>query len=272
LYFSDFHTHRVLAVDLEGHAETIAHVPGQPAGLGWLADGRLLIASMRDRKVLRQEKDGRLSVHADLMDWAPWHVNDMLVDQDGRAWVGNFGFDLHGGAPLSTTALHCVEPDGTVHVAAEDLGFPNGTVLMPDGKSMVIAETTMNRLTAFTVKDGVLSDRREWARFGPPPASRNIGEAIATLDVLPDGICLDAEGAIWVTDPIHARILRVTEGGRIEAELPTGIPVFACMLGGNDGCTLFACVAPSFDERECAANHQASIVMTRVEVPRAGLP
>src|SRR6516165_3356177 len=123
LYLSDFYTHRVLAVAMDGTTETWAHVPRQPSGLGFVADGRMLIVSMRDRKVLRREADGSLVEHADLSGLAPWHANDMLVDRDGRAWVGNFGFDLTGGAQARSTVLICVEPDGTPHVAADGLGF-----------------------------------------------------------------------------------------------------------------------------------------------------
>ena len=124
LYVSDFYTHRVLAVAMDGTAETLAHVPQQPSGLGFLPDGRVLIVSMRDRKILRREVDGSLVQHADLSGLAPWHLNDMLVNHDGRAWVGNFGFDLTGGARARTTVLICVEPDGTAKVVADRLGFP----------------------------------------------------------------------------------------------------------------------------------------------------
>jgi sugar lactone lactonase YvrE len=273
LYFSDFYTHRVLAVTLEGAAETVADVPQQPAGLGFLPDGRVLIASMRDRKVLRREADGSLAVHADLSALAPWHVNDMLVDGDGRAWVGNFGFDLHGGAAACTTVLICVEPDGTARVAADGLGFPNGMVLTPDGRTLIVAETTMNRLSAFPVAGGSLGERRDWAAFGDPPSSTNVAEFIGQAAVVPDGICLDAEGAVWVADPVNRRLLRVAEGGRILDELTAdGLALFACMLGGDDGRTLFACAATAIAEAELAANLQASVVMTRVEVPHAGLP
>lgn len=272
LYVSDFYTQRVLAIAMDSTPETVAHVPQQPSGLGFLPDGRLLIVSMRDRKVLRREADGSLVEHADLSALASWHCNDMLVDHDGRAWVGNFGFDLNG-AQTCNTVLMCVDPDGAVRVVADDLGFPNGTVLTPDGRTLIVAESLMNRLTAFTVSGGTLSERRTWAKFGEPPTSTNVGEALAQLDVAPDGICLDAEGAVWVADATHSRLLRVAEGGRILEELKTGgVGVFACMLGGEDGRTLFACVAPTFHEAEASVNHRAAIWMTRVTVPHGGLP
>lgn len=273
LYVSDFYTHRVLAVSIDGATETVAHVPRQPSGLGFLADGRMLIVSMRDRKVLRREADGSLVEHADLSGLAPWHLNDMLADHDGRAWVGNFGFDLMGGARARTTVLICVEPDGTAHVAADGLGFPNGMVLTPDGGTLIVAESTMNRLSAFSAASGLLGERRTWAAFGDPPASTDAAQLLQQVEVAPDGICLDAEGAVWVADAEHSRLLRVAEGGHIIEERKTdGVGVFACMLGGDDGRTLFACVAPTFHEAEASANHRASIVMTKVDVPHAGLP
>jgi sugar lactone lactonase YvrE len=273
LYLSDFYTHRVLAVSMDGTTETLAHVPQQPSGLGFLAEGRMLIVSMRDRKVLRREAEGSLVEHADLSRLAPWHLNDMLVDDDGRAWVGNFGFDLMGGAEARTTVLISVEPDGTPQVAADGLGFPNGMMLTPDGGTLIVAESTMNRLSAFPVASGLLGERRTWAAFGDPPTSTDVGEVLKRVAVAPDGICLDAECAVWVADAAHSRLLRVAEGGRvIEVRKTGGVRVFACMLGGDDGCTLFASVAPTFHEAEASANHQASVLMTKVEVPHAGLP
>lgn len=275
LYVSDFYTQRVLAVAMDGTTETLAHVPQQPSGLGFLPDGRMLIVSMRDRKVLRQETDGSLVEHADLSGLAPWHLNDMLVDHDGRAWVGNFGFDLMSGAPACTTVLIGVERDGMAKVVADRLGFPNGMVLTPDGGTLIVAESTMNRLSAFNVALGslALGERRTWAAFGDPPTSINVRQGLGEVAVAPDGICLDAEGAVWVADAAHSRLIRVAEGGRILEERKTqGVGVFACMLGGDDGCTLFASVAPTFHEAEASTNHQASILMTKVEVPHAGLP
>ncbi len=273
LYVSDFYTQRVLAIAMDGTAETVARVPQQPSGLGFLPDGRMLIVSMRDRKVLRREFDGSLVEHADLSALAPWHCNDMLVDRDGRAWVGNFGFDLMSGAPPRSTVLIGISSDGTASIAADDLGFPNGMVLTPDGCTLIVAESMMDRLTAFEVNAGKLSNRRTWAAFGAPPTSTNVSEALAQLTVASDGICLDAEGAVWIADATHGRLVRVAEGGRILDEIKTdGMGVFACMLGGDEGRTLFACVAPTFHEAEAKANHQAAIWMTRVEVPHAGLP
>ena len=273
LYFSDRYTRRVLAVSLDGKLETYARTPGLPAGLGFLPDGRLLITSMRDHKVLRREHDGSIVEHADLSGLATGDLNDMLVDAEGRAWVGNFGFDLFAAAPARSTVLISVAPNGQAAIAVRDLAFPNGTVLTPDGRTLIIAETLANRLSAFTVSNGVLSERRTWAAFGNQPATTDVGRIVQESEVVPDGICLDAEGAVWVADVAHRRLIRVAEGGRILEELETnGLCAFACMLGGDDGQTLFACAAPTFDETEAAAHHRSVILMTRIAVPHAGLP
>jgi len=273
LYFSDRYTRRILAVSIYGSVETYAKTDGLPAGIGFLPDGRLLIVSMRDRKVLCREHNGSIVEHADLSALAPGHLNDMLVDDVGRAWVGNFGFDLFGGEPARSTVLICVAPDGTRLIAAGDLAFPNGTVLTPDNRTLIIAETLANRLSAFTVSAGALSDRRTWAAFGDPPATTDVGKILEGAAVAPDGICLDAEGAVWVADVLNQRVIRVTEGGAIVQELKTNdLCAFACMLGGDDGQMLFVCAAPTFGETEAAAHHRSSILMTKVEVPHAGLP
>jgi sugar lactone lactonase YvrE len=272
LWLSDFYTEKVVAIDDRGHHEVMAEVPGQPSGLGFLPDGRALIVSMRDRRILRREQDGELTEHADLSGLVGAHLNDMVVDEHGGAFVGDFGFDLMGGAPIATTGLTHVAPDGTAQTVAEDLLFPNGMVLR-DGV-LVVAETFGARLTAFDVAaDGGVARRREWARFGPQPAGTDVGEALGGLAVAPDGIAGDAEGAIWVADALHARLLRVAEGGEVLEERPTGgIGVFACMLGGEDGCTLYACAAPSFAEHERRAAREAVLLATRVDVPHAGRP
>ena len=228
---------------------------------------------MRDRKILRREPDGTIVEHADLSALAAGYLNDMLVDDEGYAWVGNFGFDLFGGEPACSTTLICVAPDGSPAIAARDLAFPNGTVLTPGGHTLIVAETLGNRLTAFNLSDGWLSGRRTWAAFGDPPTTTDVGKILEQADVAPDGICLDAEGAVWVADVLNRRVIRINEGGTIVQELKTDeMCAFACMLGGNEGQTLFVCAAPTFDESKAAAHHRSSILMATVEVPRAGLP
>lgn len=272
LWLSDFYTHRVVAITADGRIETMAEVPQQPSGLGFLPDGRALIVSMRDRRVLRREASGALELHADLSALAPWHLNDMIVDAAGRAYVGNFGWDLMSGAPARTTCLIRVDPDGRASVAADDLVFPNGTAITGDGRTMIISESFAGHLSAFDIAaDGSLSGRRVWARLGDPTG--DLKDGIPKGAVVPDGLCLDAEGAVWVADAVGNRVVRVAEGGRVLDQISTGdLGVFACMLGGEDGRTLFMCAAPSFAEHECMNTRNAKVLYTRVGVAHAGLP
>jgi sugar lactone lactonase YvrE len=193
----------------------------------------------------------------------------MVVDAAGRAFVGNFGFDLMGGAPLETASLHRVDPDGTVTEAASGLWFPNGMALTPDGVLLVV-ETFGNRVSAFDLTDdGRLTGQRVWAEFGPLPQDRAVEAALGQLSVAGDGACLDAEGGLWVADAIGDRLVRVVEGGTITDEVRPGSPVYACALGGEDGRTLFACTAPDFHAEARAAATEARLVAVRVDVPAA---
>jgi sugar lactone lactonase YvrE len=275
LYVSDFYTGDVVAVDLDGGAdpETVANVPAQPSGLGWMPDGSMLVVSMRDRRVLRVRDGGAPEVHADLSELAPWHLNDMVVDSRGRAYVGNFGFDLMSGAPIRTAGIIRVDADGSAKVAAEDLRFPNGTVILPDARTLVVSETLGGRLTAFDLgDDGTLSNRRVWAKLSETADTEDLGELIAAGGVAPDGMALDAEGAIWVADALGGPVLRVREGGEILEEISPGTGVFSCALGGADGRTLVMCAAPSFAEHERRDTREALLLACEVDVPRAGLP
>jgi sugar lactone lactonase YvrE len=270
IWFSDFYTHRVLSAREDGSDLRVeAEVPQQPSGLGWLPDGRLIVVSMRDRKLLRREADGTLVTHADLSEHAAGYLNDLVVDAQGRVYVGNFGFDLMAGAPLEPAPLHRVELDGTVTVAAPELWFANGSVLTADGV-LLVNETFGNRISAFDVgADGELSNHRVWAEFGPLPTERAVDKMLAQLSVAPDGGCLDAEGGWWAADAMNGRLIRVTEGGTITDEVSPGTGVFACALGGTDGKTLFACAAPDFDEHARSAAREGKLIATRVQVPRA---
>jgi len=272
LWLSDFYTHQVIATDLQGRVEPIAQVPHQPSGLGWLPDGRLLVVSMRDRKILRREADGTLVEHADLASIAGGHANDMVVDRHGNAYVGNFGFDLMGGAPASTARMALVTPDGAVRAVADGLHFPNGAMITPDGKTLIVAETFGNRLSAFTIApDGGLGPRRDWATFAPLPEGQELMALMPQLQLAPDGAALDAEGAVWVADAMGHRVLRVAEGGTVLQTVSTGaMGVFACALGGPGGTTLFLCVAPDFSEQARKAAREAAVWTTQVTVPAAG--
>ena len=257
LWFSDFYSHRVLAVDLEGRVETVAEVPGQPSGLGWTPDGNLLVVSMLDRSLMRQDGAELVQV-ADLSALASGPCNDMVVDASGRAYVGNFGFQRRQGEEPRSTCIVRVDPDGTTTVVADDLWFPNGTVITPDGDILIVAETIAHRLTAFDIGlGGSLANRRPFAEIEGG---------------YPDGICLDDEGAVWVADPRGNAVLRVFEGGRVGRRISTGSRgAFACMLGGDDRRTLFVCTNIGSGP-ETAQRKEGRIETIRVEVPGAGLP
>jgi sugar lactone lactonase YvrE len=274
-WVSDFYRHLVLTVTPEGDVEEVLEVPGQPSGLGWLPDGSLLIVSMKDAQLLRRSPDGEVTTHADLSGVLAGNVNDMVVSETGHAYVGSFGFDLMSGQPPAMSRLAHVAPDGTVGVAADDLAFPNGAVITPDGSTLIVGETMGCAYTAFTIgPDGGLTDRRTWAQLAPRPEVGGFEETLGQVTVAPDGCALDAEGAIWLADAMGGRLLRVAEGGEIleEQPAPGGGGVFACMLGGDDGRTLLACCAPDFFEHERAAKREASLWTLRVDVPHAGLP
>jgi sugar lactone lactonase YvrE len=258
LWFSDFFHAQVFSAGEQGDLRAEFAVPGSPSGLGWRPDGGLLVVSMQDRRLLLR-RGGALETVAELSAFTGGHCNDMLVDAQGRAYVGNFGFDLYAGEPPRTTRLLRVDPDGSVHVAAEELTFPNGMALTPDGRTLIVAETHANRLTAFNVNPatGELSQRRLWADLP---------------GVFVDGLCLDAEGAIWVADARGHRVLRVAEGGRVLQTVHSGAQhSYACMLGGHDGRTLYVCTAPGIGPVH-GATRQGRICSLRVEVPHAGLP
>jgi sugar lactone lactonase YvrE len=268
LWFSDFQDHAVKRCTPTGTVTTEVTTPQHPSGLGWLPDGRLLIVSMQDRKVLRREQDGTLVVHADLNHVATWHCNDMVVDAQGRAYVGNFGFDLETAIRTqtvdeimtnhATAVLARVDPDGSVHTVARDLHFPNGSVITPDGRTLIVGETLGSVLTAWDIAaDGSLSNQRVWAPLAPRTA---------------DGICLDADGQIWVANPFAPEVFRVAEGGEVTDTVETSQPCYACMLGGDDGRTLFALTAASASEAEVAAARSGKIETARVTSPRAGRP
>jgi sugar lactone lactonase YvrE len=181
----------------------------------------------------------------------------MVVDARGRAYVGNFGFDLNGGAPHAPTNLALVHADGRVEVAASDLLFPNGAVITPDGRTLIVGETMAARLTAFDIAEGGrLSNRRVWAQLER---------------AIPDGICLDAEGAIWVASPISHGVLRVREGGEVLQRISVENQAYACMLGGADRRTLYICTAETHDPAKTSGN-RGRIEVAQVDVPGAGLP
>ena len=268
LWFSDFYAHAVKSVSLAGDLRTEFEIDDQPSGLGWQPDGTMLIVSMVKRQVLRRTPDGKIAVHADLGDIATFHCNDMVVDSAGGAYVGNFGFNLDEAiesrgvesvlADHPTAKLAYVSPDGQVRVAAEGMHFPNGPVITPDGKTLILGETLAGVLTAFDIgSGGELTGRRVWAPTSPR---------------VPDGICLDAEGAIWVANPIAPECVRIAEGGAVLEVIETAAPCFACMLGGDDGQTLFMLTASGSGAAQASASKTGKILVASVDAPRAGRP
>lgn len=257
LWLSDMHAHVVYRIDAQGHKTTMAEVPNRPSGLGWLPDGRLLIVSMIDKQILVQNPDG-LTLWSDLSELARYHCNDMVVDAEGQAWVGNFGFDLQGGAEPIPTELIRVDAAGHPTIAATDLLFPNGSVITPDGKTLIVAETFGAALTAFDLSpQGTLENRRIWASLE---------------GAVPDGICLDAVGGIWVASPTSHECLRVIEGGQVTDRITVADQAFACMLGGDDGRRLFILTAPDGDPANCAAAKAGKVLYVDVDVEGAGWP
>ena len=273
-WVSDFYRHTVSRIAPDGSEEVVVEVAAQPSGLGWLPDGSLVISSMKDHKVLRLH-DGELSVLADLSELAGGHLNDLVTDPQGRTYVGNFGFDLMGGGNPAAAELIRVDPDGTATVVASDLRFPNGTVITPDGGTLIVGETMGNRYTAFDIEvDGSLGNRRTWAEFGPVPTAETFAEGLGQIVISPDGCSLDADGRIWAADALGNRCLLVAPGGEIldEVRAPGDLGIYACALGGDDGRTLLLCAAPDFFEHNRMGATEAVLYTTTVDVPHAGLP
>ena len=234
LWFSNWGAQEIVAVDLEGECEVVARVPTTgPFCIDWLPDGRLLVVAGQEAKLLRGNLDGSLSTHAELesISKRPW--NDIVVDGRGNAYVGNIGFDFPEGE-FAPGILALVTPDASARPVADGVAFPNGIVVTPDNSTLILAESYGNRLTAFDIAaDGGLSNRRVWADLG---------------DGVPDGICLDAEGAVWYGDVPNKRCMRVREGGEVLQTVELDRGCFACMLGGEDGRTLFMVAADMTSE------------------------
>ncbi|WP_295886588.1 SMP-30/gluconolactonase/LRE family protein [uncultured Thiohalocapsa sp.] len=256
-WFTDQHAHRVLAMAADGGLTTIATTEDRPGGLGWLPNGELLCVLMTTRQIVRVV-DGGLRPYADLSQHAPWHCNDMVVDSAGRVYAGNFGYDVDGGAPKTPTELLLVETDGSITPFADGLIFPNGSAITPDGRNLLVGETFANRVSWFELgPDGRMTDRGLWAGLG---------------EATPDGICLDADGALWIASPGTHETLRVARGGEILARCETTGTPYACMLGGPERRTLHVCTAETCDPEQAAQLKSGRIEAVEVAVPGAGLP
>jgi sugar lactone lactonase YvrE len=254
LWFSDWGAQEIIAVDLEGESEVIVRVPSFPFCIDFLPDGRLLIVSASDRLLLRREPDGPLVTHADLSTLSEHPWNDIVVDGRGNAYIGNIGFDFPE-AEFAPGTLALVTPDGSARQVADGVAFPNGIVVTPDNSTLIVAESYANRLTAFDITaDSNLSNQREWADLGGG---------------VPDGICLDAEDAVWYGDVPNKRCVRVREGGEVLQTIDLDRGCFACMLGGPDGKTLFI-VAQEWSGMESTADGERTGQLLTAPAPAAG--
>ena len=257
LWLTDQHAGEILTVDLLGNAERVSEHIDRPGGLGRLPNGTLLVVLMNERKVCRLVKN-QLELHADLSELASAPCNDMVVDDYGRAYVGNFGYDIEAGEPKSNAELILVEPNGSARVVSRELAFPNGAVITPERDTLIVAETFSSRISAFDIDDdGSLRNHRVWA---------------ALADKQPDGICLDAEGAVWFACPKSGRVHRVHEGGEIVDSIETSVPPYACMLGGPDRTKLFALGSATNVAEEAARSRSGTVEVVEVDVPGAGIP
>jgi sugar lactone lactonase YvrE len=255
LYFSDWSAGEVVAVDLAGHSEVIAHVASLPLCTAWLPDGRLVIVSSPDGRLLRREPDGSLVTYADLGQ-PGW--NDIVVDGRGNAYVNRAGFNPMAGEAFTPGLVALVTADGSVRQVADDIAFPNGMAVTPDNATLIIADSYRHSLVAFDIgADGGLSNRRVWAELG---------------EGTPDGICLDAQGAVWYADVPNQRCVRVAEGGAVFQTVGLDRGCFACALGGPDGTTLFMVAAEWRGMSEMVPPSTGRVLATQVDVPGAGWP
>ena len=267
LWYSDFYDKAVKSVDLQGDVRLEVQLDEQPSGLGWLPNGRLLVVCMESLTLKRLETNG-LVLHADLSRYSKYRCNDMVLDQQGNAYVGNFGFNLDQEMKArgveSVIADHPkanlvkVTPRGEVTVASGGMSFPNGSVITPDGKTLIVAETFGLCLTAFDIiENGELKNRRVWAATGAR---------------VPDGICINADGNIWVANAVSNECFLVAQGGEVLDIVNTSQNCFACMLGGDDGKTLFMLTAKSSQAKIVGATRTGKIEVTKVASPGAGCP
>ena len=255
LFFSDWSAGEVIAVDLAGRSEVIARVKSLPLCTAWLPDGRLVIVSSQAGQLLRREPDGSLIVYADLMETG-W--NDIVADGRGNAYVNRVGFDLMAGEAFKPGFVALVTADGAVREVADDLALPNGMAVTADNSTLIVADSHRHHLVAFDIgADGGLSGRRIWADLGHGA---------------PDGICVDAEGAVWYADVPGQRCVRVAEGGAVLRTVPLDRGGFACALGGPAGTTLFIVAAQWRGMAELVAPGSGQVLATEVEVPGAGWP
>lgn len=266
LWFCDYATNQVMNVDLQGKVQTVFELPDGPTATCWTPDGRLLVVSSSARRLLKLEDDALVEV-ADMSNLVPYPCGELVVDGQGQAYVGNVGYDIFQQGvgfqdePQNGLIL-LVTPDGSARIVADGLAFPNGMVITPDGQTLIVAESHAARMTAFTIEpDGSLSHRRVWAQF-----DAGTGE----YPIVPDGLCLDADGAVWVASPPTREVMRVHDGGQIVNRIPVDTFPLACMLGGPDRRTLYILTTEILNPAD--SNVRGRIEYVQVDVPGAGLP
>src|SRR5579862_4582973 len=265
LWLTDIWGHRVLRVGPDGAARVAHEFPEDedPAGLGWLPDGRMLVVGMSGRVVYVVD-DGVAAVHADLRPMTPYPLNDMIVADDGTAYVSGFGWDYFGGGTYADSTLVRVRPDGRADTVADAMMAPNGIALTADGRSLVVAEPAGGRLSRFTVAlGGTLTDRQLI------PLDKAPGATFVT----PDGICLDAQGAVWAADPMGHRVIRVMPGGAVERviAIEDGYPL-ACVLGGPARRVLYVAIGAATTKKDRPVEPRGRVVALDADVPGAGRP
>jgi sugar lactone lactonase YvrE len=235
----------------------VARFPHRPGGIGWLPDGRMLVVEMHERKIYRLDPGG-MAVHSNLSGQIPHMLNDMVVDSRGYAYVGNVGFDYLGGESPRPTFLTMVDPQGGFHRVAEDMHSANGMAILQDGRTLVVAETSACRLTAFDIgQDGTLGNRRVWAELGKG---------------MPDGIAADADDCIWAAMFFGKAVWRVKQDGEIIDKAVPATEAYACALGGPERRTLFVATSTTHDPDKCRALRSGRIEMMKVGVSGAGSP
>jgi sugar lactone lactonase YvrE len=258
LWFSDVYDFTLKTVDLSGATRVVASVPGRPSGLGVLPDGRMLMATALERVVYAVADDGTMEIVADLSSRATGLLNDMVVDRQGRAYVGDTGFNVAAGEEFRPGCTWLIAPGQEPEVAADDMHLHNGCAISADGRTLYIAETFAQRITRFDIRDGGrLSNRRVHAQ----------------LSSRPDGLCLDLEGHLWVAMVLDSEFARIDPNGDIVDRLPSPeLFALACAFGGTDRDQLFLCSADTSMDRLRAGDFRGSIDVTGLAVPGAGLP
>ncbi|MFF2847660.1 SMP-30/gluconolactonase/LRE family protein [Streptomyces sp. NPDC058001] len=274
-WVSDLYRKGIYTYTTAGEEEQIVALEHQPSGLGFMPDGSLLYVSQEDQRIYRRADDGTVTLHADLSEHCVGDLNDLVVDERGYAYAGYFGFNPFAAEKPAKAGVIGVDPRGGHRLAADDLLFPNGSVITADGRTLIVGEGMAGAYTAFPIEDdGSLGPRRTWAALSKAPDMASFQALLTSLDVLVDGCCLDAEGMLWSADVQNARVIRVREGGDIvdEIKAPEGHNIFACMLGGHDGRTLLLCVAPGLVDNDRLGGLAATLQTVQVAVPGAGRP